>query len=438
MAPAILSSAWSQLRQRLRSRSGKGLIAAAIWQLANYAIPLLTFPYLARVLGIEGFGLIGLAGAIMGYANLIVDWGFGLSGTRDVARHKDDPAELRRIVWSIVLAKTTLAAICLTFIVIGSNFVSASLRPVLLAATLYVVVLPFNLEWVLRGVERLGKFAKGSIIGRLASVPLVYLLVREPDDVAVAVIAGGMGGVFVAIIYGMELHKLGLLGRPTIDFRQAWLSFKEGFHLFLSTLAISLYTNTIMVVLGIMSNPAQVGLYAAATRIQTPVRGLLSPISMVFFPRMSALGLSDPVQASHLARRLLLGQGAFALLLTLALTLTAPLLVTVLLGPGFEDAVPVLRVLAWLILLIGVSNVTGVMLMIPFDMKRQFTWCLVLGAIVGTVIVFPLTHFYGALGAAFAALASECVVTASMLLIVRRRFSWMRFRQKPDVPSGTA
>lgn len=412
-------------------------MAAAIWQLANYAIPLLTFPYLARVLGVEGFGLIGLAGAILGYAGLVVDWGFGFSGTRDIARHKDDPAEVRRILWSIVLAKATLAAICMLAIVVGATFVSASLRPVLLASTIYLVTLPFNLEWVLRGVERLGKFAKGSIIGRLAAVPLVYLLVREPDDVAIAVIASGMGGVFVAIIYGIELQKLGLLGRPSFDVTQSWLSFRESFHLFLSTVAISLYTSSIMVVLGIMSGPAQVGLYAAATRIQTPVRGLLSPISMVFFPRMSALGVADPERASHLARRLLLAQGGFALLLTLALTFAAPLLVTLLLGPGFEDAVPVLRVLAWLILLTGISNVTGIMLMIPFDMKRQFTWCLVLGAVVGTTIVFPLTHFHGALGAAFAALASEFVVTTSMLLVVRRRFSWMRLRKKPTDPTGT-
>lgn len=433
MAPRILASAWAQLRHRLRSQSGKGLIAAAIWQLANYAIPLLTFPYLARVLGVEGFGLIGLAGAILGYAGLVVDWGFGFSGTRDIARHKDDPAEVRRILWSIVLAKATLAALCMLVIFVGATFVSASLRPVLLASTIYLVTLPFNLEWVLRGVERLGKFAKGSIIGRLAAVPLIYLLVREPDDVAIAVIASGMGGVFVAIIYGIELQKLGFLGRPSFDVTQSWLSFKESFHLFLSTIAISLYTSSIMVALGIMSGPAQVGLYAAATRIQTPVRGLLSPISMVFFPRMSALGVSDPERASHLARRLLLAQGGFALLLTLALTFSAPLLVTLLLGPGFEEAVPVLRVLAWLILLTGISNVTGIMLMIPFDMKRQFTWCLVLGALVGTAIVFPLTYFHGALGAAFAALASEFVVTTSMLLVVRRRFSWMRLRKKSDV-----
>lgn len=426
MAGSVLASMWSALRRRLASQSGRGLVAASIWQLANYAIPLLTFPYLARVLGVEGFGLIGLASAILAYAGMVTDWGFGYSGTRDVARHKDDPQAVRRIVWSIILAKAVLALLSTLVLGLGLFVTPAVLWPVLLAGLFGLFVSVFNVEWALRGVERLGSFARGSIIGRLAAVPFVYLLVRSEDDVALAMLVAGLGSAFTAALYGYELNRIGLLGRPVFDVRRAWEAARDGAHLFLSTAAMSLYTGTITVVLGMMTGPMQVGLYAGAGRIKAPVQSLLSPISMVFFPRMSAVSAADPEKAAFLARRLLLVQGGLALLLSVALTVTAPVLVHLLLGSAFDEVVPVLRVMAWTIFLVGISNVTGIMIMIPFDMKRQFTRCLILGAVVGLTTVIPLSYSLGALGAAVAALLSEVAVTVSMLVVLARRFAWMR------------
>ena len=88
----------------------RGLAAASIWQGANYLLPLITFPYLARVLGVEGFGLIGMAAAITGYALILVDWGFSLSAAQAVARMRDDLVATSDLIWATVLAKAWLCA----------------------------------------------------------------------------------------------------------------------------------------------------------------------------------------------------------------------------------------------------------------------------------------------------------------------------------------
>ncbi|MBS7538489.1 flippase [Ancylobacter lacus] len=403
-------------------------MAASIWQLSNYLIPLVTFPYLARVLGVEGFGLVGLATSIMAYALLVTDWGFALTATQAVARHKDDKAAISRIIWSTVAAKFLLAVVCAICVAGVAIFGAADLRPVILMALVILFANVFNIDWALRGVGDLGSFASISIVGRVAAIPPLFVLVRDAGDANMAVLTTGIGGVVIAVLSQWRALRLGLIGRPSTSFGAIAEALKDGAHVFGATTVISLYTNTITVVLGMWGGPGEVGLYSAADRIKRPVYSLLSPIGLVFFPRMSTLTTTDEGAAAQMARRLLLFQGGTSFALALALTLFAPLVVRILLGAQFESVVPVLRILGWTVFMVGLSNVLGLMIMLPFGMKKAFTYCIICGAVAGTVSMFPLIYFFGAEGAAAAALISEGAVTTSMLFVLSRRFHWMRFK----------
>ena len=423
------------IRRQLLSRSGRGLSAAAIWQLSNYAIPLLTFPYLARVLGAEGFGLIGLAAAIIGYAVMVTDWGLGLTGTQAVAQNQNDPAAIRLLVWDFIFAKALLGGICTGAVAIGIAWAPASLRPLLVVSMLNLVAAVLAVDWVLRGTEQLASLATLSIAGRLTSVPLTYLLVRNSDDLALAILATCLGAILSTALCWIKIARMGLVGLPVLRLGPALEALRSSTHIFLSTAVISLYTSSLIVVLGAVSSPVQVGLFTGARRLRDAVNGALSPFPVVFFPRMSAVSVSDPAGAERLAKRLFVVQGGFALVLSIALTVAAPILVRILLGTGFEQAVPVLRVMAWTIFLTAISNVAGVIIMIPFGMKRYLTYCLVLGAAIGLGTAIPLAYLYGAFGASIAALLAEIAVTTSMLFCLQQRFAWMpyaRISSSPD------
>lgn len=427
MSAGGLVHLWGRLRALILSRSGKNLTAASIWQLSNYLIPLVTFPYLARVLGVEGFGLVGLGTAVIAYAILITDWGFDLTATQAVAQNQDDKVAINRIIWSVMTAKGALATLCAIAIVIGSEFYGPeALRPVLWANLSILVGNVFNVQWALRGVEALGSFVRASIIGRLAAVPLVFILVRTPADAAMAALTFGLGVVFMAILNQRTAFRLGLIRAPRTSLGEILDALKSSAHVFGASSAVSLYTNTITVTLGAIAGSAQVGLYSGGERIRRPVSSLLSPVSMVFFPRMNALLKSDGEGAKQLGQRLLLVQGGVSLVLALALLLFAPLLVRILLGEAFLDAVPILRVMAWMVFATGLSSVLGMMIMLPYGMKRRFTLCIASGAVVGLVLMFPLIYFYGAFGAALTALAAEVTVTLAMLVSLRGHFSWLR------------
>jgi O-antigen/teichoic acid export membrane protein len=188
----------------------------------------------------------------------------------------------------------------------------------------------------------------------------------------------------------------------------------------------SLYTNNLTIILGIVSGTQQVGILSGADKIRRPVQSLLSPISMVFYPRMSFLAMDDLDKALYTSLNLLRIQGAMSFLLSASLTVCAPIAVDILLGSGFEQASTTLQILSWVIFFTGVGGVLGPMIMLPFGMKREFTICIFVGAMVGLGSAVPLSIYAGAVGAATGAVCSEAAVALAMYAIVARRFPTFR------------
>ena len=208
-------------------------------------------------------------------------------------------------------------------------------------------------------------------------MPLVFLLVRDAGDAAMAALCVSLGALATAMLTLWQARAIGLLRRPCFHVPAAWRQLKAGAHVFGSTAAISLYTNTLSVGLGMIAGAGQLGLFAMAERIRRSAQGALSPILTVFFPRISALHASDPAAAGRLARRLLLTQGGLAAALALLL---------------------------------------------PFGLKRAFTSAILAGGAAGLMLLWPLASRYGATGAAWTAVAAEVVVAASMGWAAVREF----------------
>ena len=370
--------------------------------------------------------MIGIGIAVANYALLLTDWGFGLSATQAVARERNDPVAVNRILWATISAKAFLGLLSSLAIIIGAMlFVSEpGLRAVLIISTLNVVGSILSVDWALRGLEHFTKFAAASIIGRLMAVPLVFLLVHNPFQVAEASFATAAGGLITAGITLTMAHRCGILRRPTVSLKDVVLQIKGGTHIFLSTATISLYTNSLAIALGVTAGVQQVGLFSGADKIRRPVFSLLSPISMVFYPRMNYLAATDIEKARRTGLHILRIQSGIALLLSAALCVATPLAVRVLLGTGFEAAIPVLQILSFLIFIIAVSNVLGLMIMLPFGMKREFTACTIVGAVFGLALVIPLSCYFGAIGASVAAVMAELAVTVAMYSVLARRLDW--------------
>lgn len=408
----------------------KNVAALFAVQIAAYAPPLLTLPWLTRVLGPDNFGRLSFCVAVTGYFVLLADYGFNLSATRQIAVHSHNRVERSRIFWNTLTVKAILGIaglpILLVLTICGRRF--GEDRALLMINYLTVLGTILTPAWYFMGTERQTVLSGITILVRVASIPAIFLFVRTRHDVALAAfIPAGMtvvGGAICLIV----LLKSRQLDRIRVDRNEIAAAFVDGWHLFLSTASISLYQATNTVVLGLVAGNAAVGHYTAAEKVVQACQGLLAPIGQSVYPRISRLMHDSRANAFALIRRVLGVQGSAALLVSALLFLFAAPAIKLLYGPDFQGSIAVLRWMAVIPLLVGLSNVFGIQTMLAMGMNRLVSRILMIAGAINVVVLFILTHFFGAAGAGMAIAGTELLVTITMALAVSRRqlpiFPW--------------
>lgn len=409
----------------LGSRTGRNLLYLYLAQGANYLFPLVTLPYLARVLGPEGFGVLALGQSLAVYLQLVVEYGFTLSGTREVARHREDREALAHIFAGVLGAKALLAvpALSLALLVQGLPSLKGK-EEVVLAAFFWAVAWGFSPVWFFQGLERMREVALLEVLTRALATAGVFVWVRSPEQVHWPLFLNGAGALVATIMGTFWLKRDFPIRLPNLG--DGWRFLRLGFGLFFFRLAVSLYTAANPLILSFFAPPAQVGLYGGAERITKAFLAMVDPFSRVFFPRFAHGVREDPKEAGRLASRVFLLMGGIGMGGALLLGLLAPWVVRLLLGPGYEGAVPLMRTLVFLLPLIALSNLLGIQWMLAWGMDRAFHAIIVGAGLVNLASASVFSYLWGPQGLAWAVVLVEALVTGSMLwyLHVRRRLPW--------------
>lgn len=394
----------------------KNIFSLYVLQLLSYFSPLFITPYLARVLGVEMFGLLGVCGSIVAYLSLVANWGFDLSATQQVARSANDPAALRSIFWNVVVAKCGLGIVCAIALTVAVALFP-TLRTygwVLVASSVALAGNVLGVGFFLQGVERMGIFAGASIVGRLAAVPLTFIFVHSPHDAAMAALIQGLALLASSVASLVLAARIAPLFPIRFSISGALSQIRQGGTLFISTGAVSLYTYANVVMVGFLGGSGQAGLFDGADRLRRAGQSLTAPISAAMYPRINGMLVHSRHKVAGTMLRLFLVQGALSLVLSAGLFFTAPFATILFLGKGYAAAIPVEQCLSLNIFLIGVSNVLGVNVMLPLGMARAYT-CILLGSgILNILLLLWLVALHGALGAAESVTITETCVAVSM------------------------
>ncbi|WP_213299557.1 flippase [Paraburkholderia sacchari] len=390
------------------------------WQVGNYLVPLATFPYLTRMLGPANFGILGYASAIAVYGVLWTDWGFNLSGPRAVVECRGDKAAINELIWSVTFAKALLCLVSLLALGAAMRFdkhASAAL-PVVLMSWIAVLSNVFTLNWVLQGLERFSLFAMVSLVGRIATLPLIFVFVKSADDIALAAAIQAFAPCLTGLFSLLIVRKLGLLGHPGQAWRSTGRRLTQGADMFLSTASVSLFGVTNTVLLAALNSPYQVGLYAAADRLKTVGNMVPAQINTVLYPRVSALMLDKPASAAKLT-----ALGAVATLAitgggVLAVTVLSGYVTSVILGRDFGAAAPVLTLLCLATVFGNLAYLLGLQVLVPFANGKLRSVVMLLAGILNIGLSFALIPRFGARGAAWAFLIAEAVIFTVFVLVI--------------------
>ncbi|MFZ0593400.1 MAG: flippase [Bryobacteraceae bacterium] len=402
-------------------RLRRNIAALSILQLLNYTLPLAVVPYLTRVLGPARYGLVIFAQAAIGYASSITDYGFNYSATRLVARHRSDREALSRIFWATFVAKGLLMLLCFGILALLIAFVPtfhshASLFVAASGLLLGSVLFPM---WFFQGIEEMRAVTIAQSVAKLTLVPLVFILVTNQEHfVRAAAIQSGTA--ILAGIIGIPLiSRTSLVSwhRPT--WREVSDTFREGWHVFLSTTAILIYTSTNTLILGFLSGPVQTGYFGAANRAVQGSQGILIPATQALYPHLNSMVVNSRDAAVALIRKSVFWIVLVSLGVSILFLFGAAPISHLVFGRKFDGSIAPLRWMAFLPVLLGLSNIFGVQTMLTFGMNKEFNRIVSSSVVLNLLLTVPFARLWGADGAAAALLITEFFVTLTMFLAVR-------------------
>lgn len=397
----------------MKSSIIKNILSLFCIQGAGYLIPLITLPYLVRVLGPTQYGILGFSLSFVQYFSLLVQYGFDLSATNKIAANKDNKVLVSEVFWAVILCKLFLLLACAVIMVAMVNFIPKLQEYSSTILIAYTIVIGSSLvpSWLFQGKEKMVCMAISNIATKLLTLPFIFIFVHSPYDIWIVVMLTGIGSL------------LGALSSIYFVYKEGWVSFifpkvslikeviLDGRYIFYSNIAGSLYINSIPIFIGFLCGPSIVGVYVAADKIRMAFQGLMGPFTQVFYPRISNLISNKKSEGLKLIRKIFIWQNGIVFTLCLILVALSKYIIIFLYGDNYLSSVSVLSTLAIVVFFVSISTVLGVQGMLIIGKRKQFSQILCMGAVVNTIILYPLIKFYGADGAAISVLLTEVIVT---------------------------
>ncbi|MFM0414721.1 flippase [Paraburkholderia aromaticivorans] len=394
------------------------MLALSVLQVANMVLPLATLPYLFHVLGPDHFGAYVFAQAMVTYLVLLADYGFNWSATGEIARVQKDRNAVSRIFWKTQVAKTLVACVGLALLVLGVLLVPKvnELRGIMFATFPLVIGTVLFPQWLFQGLERMSFVTVSTLSARLLVIPATYLLVHSPEDTWRAALIASMSTVVAGLISLALIARMRLISFWLPGVSDVIGAFRDGWHVFMATAAISLYTTTNSVLLGFLAGNVTLGYFGAADKIRNVAQSLIAPLSNTLYPRVNALFAEDIAKAYALVRKALYAMSIIMFAVSVMLWVLAPWIVRIGMGPQYAPVVDVLRWMAFVPWMVALNNVLGLQMMLPLGMKKKFSEILLGSGVFNVALLVPLSIRYGAQGAAASILATEALVTGCMAL----------------------
>ncbi len=255
--------------------------------IAKLVFPLITLGYLMHTLSKECYGVVGYVKAAMSYMQLLVDFGFMLSGTKSIVEARDDKKRLGEVAGNIFLSRIILSGIAALILIVLTIAI-----PILRANALFtflsflpVVLTIFLFDYLFRGIEKMEVIAGRFIVMRAIAVALTFVFVREDTDIMWIPILDTLGTVVAIVMVLFSLKKLDLK-MPLGSVKEAWGRIYESFVYFISSMASSAFGALNTLIIGIFMLPEDIAYWSICLQFVNAIQALYTPISDGVYPEM--------------------------------------------------------------------------------------------------------------------------------------------------------
>ena len=402
----------------------KNFIMNALLTMSSFIFPLITFPYVSRVLLPVGTGKVSFATSLISYFNMFAQLGIPTYGIRACAKVRDDREELTRTAHELLMINLAMSIISYIAFFICLTFVPRlrDERTLYIITSLTIFLTSVGMEWLYKGLEQYTYITVRSIVFKFVALIAMFLLIHRQEDY---VIYGGIT-IFAAsasnIFNLINAHKY--IDMHPIGNYHPQRHLKAVAVFFAMACATTIYTHLDTVMLGFMATDEDVGYYNAAVRIKTILVSIVTSLGTVLLPRASYyIEHKEYEEFKRISSKALNFVIILALPLMLYFTLFAKEGILLLSGNAYEKAVLPMQIIMPTLLFIGLSNITGIQILVPMGKENVVLYSEIAGAIVDLVINALLIPRYTSAGAALGTLIAELIVLLWQYIALRHQLA---------------
>lgn len=394
-------------------------IMNAILTMSAFVFPLITFPYVSRILLPEGTGKVSFATSLISYFVMFAQLGVPTYGIRACAKVRDDKRLLSKTAHELLIINLVMTVISYAILFLALMVVPRlrEERLLYLLTSMSILFTTIGMEWLYKALEQYTYITIRSIAFKFISVIAMFLLVRAKKDYvmygAISVVASSASFLWNFVHARKYIYMRPMGGYEFKHHLKAVAVF------FAMSCATTVYTHLDTVMLGFMDTDEVVGYYNAAVRIKGILVSIVTSLGTVLLPRASYYIKNNKMEQFRSITRKALN---FVLLVATPMMLYFILYardgIYLLSGGAYEGAVLPMQLIMPTLLLIGLSNVLGIQILVPMDKEKTVLWSIICGAVVDVILNLILIPPYGAAGAAAATTIAELVVTVFQIVVL--------------------
>ena len=394
--------------------------------------PLITFPYICRVIEADGIGQVNFYQSIVNYISLFTCLGIPMYAIREIARDRDDILKMNRTAVEILLLHSMLTLVgyiivfilCLTVPQIQANI------PLFLILSLTIFFAAIGCDWFYQGIEDFKYITTRGLIVKITSVVLLFVFVKTKTDLlyyGCYAVFGVLGG---NIFNFFRLRKY--IHRENIIFSELHMTrhIKPVLKVFSLNIITSIYLQLNTVLLGFLKSTLAVGYFVAATKVMQMLLQVSSSLGSVVMPRASHLIAENRNEEfKGLIQKSYDFTLAISLPLTTGLIFCAPSLITALCGAKYENSILPSQIVAPIILMVAISYLFSIQILFPKGKISIVILCCGIGATVDLILNLCLIPFFSYIGTSIAYLGAEVTTTLSLYYIGRKYIPILYFQK---------
>jgi len=403
----------------------KNLSYNVLLQIVLLILPMISLPYVSRVLGAEGIGAYSYTLSITQYFIILGTIGLALYGNRQIAYVRDDVHKMSTTFWSIFILRvaTTSVALIVYYIVFA---VVENYRLLQIIQSVHIVAAMIDISWLYVGMEDFKRIVTRNLIVKLGGLAMIFWLIKKPEDLTLYTLINVGMSFGSSLIMWVYVPKI--LVKVKVEKEHIFEHLKPAIQLFIPQIASQVYVLLDKTMIGLLSTIEQVGFYSQAERIVKAVLELVTALGTVMLPRMSNIfARGDHSKMRSYFNTSLAAVSFIAIPMCVGIASVSFEFVPWFFGPGYEQVINIMIVLSPILIFIALSSVMGIQYLLPTNRVHEFTISIVSGAVVNVILNSLLIPQFQAIGAAIGTIAAEFSVMAFQAYFLRDTIDIKRY-----------